>query len=79
MYIEKEGGNYKCAYLHLCHVLNFQIYIEREIKLISNNVRGKGKIEGVQKKKLVEESCESNIKTVCEERVSSKNIYTFFY
>ena len=42
--------------------VQFQIYVvQREIELISKK---SGKRKGDQKRKLIDESCESNIKTV---------------
>ena len=45
---------------------------DREIELISRQVSRKGK--GIQKKKLSDTLCESNINTVAEGLVSSENI-----
>ena len=45
---------------------------DREMELISRQVSRKGK--GIQKKKLSDTQCESNINTVAEGLVSSKNI-----
>ena len=45
---------------------------DREIKLISR--KASRKIKGIQKKKLSDTKCESNINTVTEELVSSENI-----
>ena len=45
---------------------------DREMELISRQVSRKGK--GIQKKKLSDTLCESNINTVAEGLVSSENI-----
>ena len=45
---------------------------ERKTKLKSKKVSGKKK--GVQKKKLIDTPCESKLKIVIEEHVSSENV-----
>ena len=52
---------------------------EKDFEMINKKSLRKKKSKAVQKKKLTGAPCESNIKTIGEEHISSGNNFTFWY